>query len=383
MLGFHDESTSAPSTILPVSRPGVLLYFRIHLGCIEANPREQGPVQHIKYDRRQVTRIDKGEILAGIQASLRHHGQVELSFAVKPPPEVFRQLLLDLQSEVSPEQWFLSEEDSVIAGVLWNLNFSRPRRAVIEIANGCNLKCDFCWTHSPLLDNPPDAKWLKKTLSSDLIKSYLDDLASFGTVRLVEFCAIGDPLYHPDIWQLIEHAKQKGFFLRLSTNGTLLLPTKWDRHCAEPVNELFMNISAGDRATYADIHNVAPQIFDQLMLNLQHIDADRKRRGLALSMRWINIITNKNIGNIDRIVDSGLAAGADYFDFRYVWVHQEFQRKIGVTRDRLDETAEDLLRVGARIRALGIASNFDEFCGAYLGSVKASVEAAPLEVQIG
>lgn len=315
-----------------------------------------------KYSTLRIETSDKSEILQQVQSALQNFSQVELDFPKKPAPREFKDILLYLQNNVSVDDWFLSERDGVIAGVLFNLNYSRPRRAVVEIANGCNLKCDFCWTHSPLLETPPDAKWLKKTLPTEVICNYLDELAAYDTVRLVEFCAIGDPLYHPDIWNLIKHAKSKNFELRLSTNGTLLYPDKWDKYCdVAPVNELFMNISAGDRDTYADIHNVSPKIYDQLIVNLKHINAVRKQKKQLLSMRWINIITEKNIGNIDQIIDSGVEAGADYIDFRYVWVHKEFQKNIGVTQSSLINQNENLLRIPEKIKSYGIESNFSDF----------------------
>lgn len=297
------------------------------------------------------------------------HSGVELTFTSKPAPDDFRELLLQLRKRVNPEKWFLSQEDAIIAGVLFDLNFSRPRRAVIEIANGCNLKCDFCWTHSPLRDAPANPKWLKKTLEPEKVISALDELAEFGTIHKLEFCAVGDPLYHPDIWKFIAYAKAKGFYLQLSTNGTMLYPAKWDEYCAkDPVDELAMNISSGDRDTYASIHNVSPKIYDQLIVNLKHIAEMRKKTGRGLSMRWINIITDKNIGNIRQIIEAAAETGADYVDLRNVWVHKEFQKDIGVSRSVLQAEQKNLQAAQARLQELGLDSNFDDFYRSLFGA---------------
>jgi organic radical activating enzyme len=314
-----------------------------------------------KFIRLSVVSSVAEEILAQAAEHTNQGQQVELVFENRPSPKKFREILLFLQKNLPAKLWFLSMDDSIIAGVLFNLNFSRPRRAVVEIANGCNLKCDFCWTHSPLLDVKPDQQWLKKTLDVEFIYKYLDELETYGTVWLVEFCAIGDPIYHPGIWDLIQYAKSKDFSLRLSTNGTLLYPDKWDKYCEKPVDQLFMNISAGDRDTYADIHNVSPKVYDQLIVNLKHINEVRKQKGQVLNMRWINIITDKNLSNINKIIDTGLECGADYFDFRYVWVHKEFQKNIGVTASTLASQQSQLLAARDKLALSGIDNNFEDF----------------------
>lgn len=322
----------------------------------------------LKIDKEKCS---EATVLQLAHSALETNEDIELKFLYRPKPEAFKNLLLFLQKKLPKNRWFLSEADSIIAGVLFRLNFSRPRRAVIEIANGCNLKCDFCWTHSPYMDGKLPEGWLKKTLSTDVIRTYLDDLYKLKTVRLVEFCAVGDPLYHPEIWQLIEYAKQKQFRLRLSTNGTLLMPSRWDRFCENPVDELFMNISSGDRDTYADIHNVKPTVYDQLITNLKHINQERKRLDKKVEMRWINIITNKNIGNIPKIVDAGLECGADYFDFRYVWVHQDFQKKIGLTKDILKENEGKIIASQKVLEGSKVRSNLSNFYDSvYAGGVQ-------------
>ncbi len=304
------------------------------------------------------------DLITQVRRELSDIAAVEIRFKSLPHPLKFREAVVELAKEFPKERVFLGEKEGVFAGVLFNINLSRPRRAVIEIANGCNLKCDFCWSHSPLLEKPPDPKWLKKTLDSKTIYTYLDELADYGTVRLVEFCAIGDPLYHPEIWDLIRYAKQKGFRLRLSTNGTLLLPQKWEENCQDPVDELFMNISAGDRNTYADIHNVSPKIFDQLMANLNFLNSTRKQKSQKFEMRWINIVTDKNLPNIGQIVQRAKESGANYLDFRYVWIHQNFQKNIGVSRAGLERNERDLDGVRTQLNEAGIPSNFESFYNA-------------------
>lgn len=85
--------------------------------------------------------------------------------------------------------------------VIWNLS----RR--------CNLACRHCYNFSA------DARF-KGELSTDAIWRVLDDLHHFRVPVLI--LSGGEPLLHPDIDAIGQRAKQLGFYVALSTNGTLI-----------------------------------------------------------------------------------------------------------------------------------------------------------------
>ena len=85
--------------------------------------------------------------------------------------------------------------------VIWNL----IRR--------CNLTCKHCYSVSADKDFPNE-------LSTDTIKKTMDDLHNFGVPVLI--LSGGEPMLHPDIFEISAHAKEKGFYVGLSTNGTLI-----------------------------------------------------------------------------------------------------------------------------------------------------------------
>lgn len=85
--------------------------------------------------------------------------------------------------------------------VIWNL----IRR--------CNLACKHCYSISADHNFPGE-------LSTDEIFKVIDDLKTFGVPVLI--LSGGEPLLHPDIYEISTYAKQKGFYVGLSTNGTLI-----------------------------------------------------------------------------------------------------------------------------------------------------------------
>ncbi|MBM4288118.1 MAG: radical SAM protein, partial [Deltaproteobacteria bacterium] len=77
----------------------------------------------------------------------------------------------------------------------------------------CNLKCVHCYAHATAI--APEGE-----LSLDQGLALLDDLKAFG-VPVVLFSG-GEPLMHPDLLTLVEHAVTLGLRAVISTNGTLI-----------------------------------------------------------------------------------------------------------------------------------------------------------------
>ena len=87
--------------------------------------------------------------------------------------------------------------------VIWNL----IRR--------CNLNCKHCYSLSADVD-------FKGELSTEEVFGIMDDLRRFGVPALI--LSGGEPLMRADIFDLTRRAKEKGFYVALSTNGTLIGP---------------------------------------------------------------------------------------------------------------------------------------------------------------
>ena len=85
--------------------------------------------------------------------------------------------------------------------VIWNL----IRR--------CNLTCKHCYATSADKDFPGE-------LNTEKVFEVMDDLKDFGVPVLI--LSGGEPLMRPDIFEISHHAKDMGFYVGLSSNGTLI-----------------------------------------------------------------------------------------------------------------------------------------------------------------
>lgn len=95
------------------------------------------------------------------------------------------------------------------------LQFSKDKKPVVvwNVGRRCNLRCVHCYSHSR---NEEYAGELTTAEGMELI----DDLGDYGA-PVVLFSG-GEPLMRPDIFELIQRARDKGMRAVLSTNGTLI-----------------------------------------------------------------------------------------------------------------------------------------------------------------
>jgi heme d1 biosynthesis radical SAM protein NirJ len=95
----------------------------------------------------------------------------------------------------------------------------KPRRkpsgpvVIWNLIRRCNLTCKHCYTTSADINFPGE-------LTTPEIYQTMEDLRAFGVPVLI--LSGGEPLLHPDIFAISQRAKDMGFYVALSSNGTLI-----------------------------------------------------------------------------------------------------------------------------------------------------------------
>ncbi len=91
----------------------------------------------------------------------------------------------------------------------------RPKGPVViwNLIRRCNLTCKHCYSISA------DTHFTGE-LSFEEVSTVMDDLKAFGVPVLI--LSGGEPLLRPDIFDIAQRAKAQGFYVALSSNGTLI-----------------------------------------------------------------------------------------------------------------------------------------------------------------
>ncbi|MGL4865531.1 radical SAM/SPASM domain-containing protein [Cetobacterium sp.] len=84
------------------------------------------------------------------------------------------------------------------------------KKVYIEISNICNLKCSFC----------PTTKRKAEYMSVERFTNILKEIK--GYTQHIYLHVKGEPLFHPNLNEILEVARAEGFFVNITTNGTLI-----------------------------------------------------------------------------------------------------------------------------------------------------------------
>ncbi|MEX2488820.1 MAG: heme d1 biosynthesis radical SAM protein NirJ, partial [Pseudomonadales bacterium] len=157
--------------------------------------------------------------------------------------------------------------------VIWNL----IRR--------CNLTCKHCYSTSTDID-------FKGELDTREVFEVMDDLKSFRVPVLI--LSGGEPLMRPDIFEVSHRAKDMGFYVGLSSNGTLITPDNIRQ--IEEVNYNYVGISLDGMEKTHDYFRQREGAFKQSIRGIELC----KERGIKVGIRFT--LTQDNVNDLPKLL---------------------------------------------------------------------------------
>ncbi|MFH1507505.1 MAG: radical SAM protein [Candidatus Omnitrophota bacterium] len=242
--------------------------------------------------------------------------------------------------------------------------YKGPDCVQIDLTNDCNNNCIACWCNSPLLGDKATAKDIKeKSLDYKLVIKLIDKLFSMGT-RELYFSGGGEPCMHPKLFEIMSHAKNRGFTCHLHTNFTLIDEKKINALLEMKLDYLVISLWAATPQTYVLTH---PNRSEENFLRLtEFLKLLNKSKQTFPKVRIYNVISNINYREIIKMTDFILETTCDEVEFTVV-------DTIPGRTDRLllsKEESAELLSMCKQIKDNGmyytatnkfIVSNFDNF----------------------
>ncbi len=149
--------------------------------------------------------------------------------------------------------------------VIWNL----IRR--------CNLTCKHCYALSADHDYPNE-------LTTEQVYTVMQDLKEFHVPVLI--LSGGEPLMRKDIFEIAQRAKDMGFYVGLSTNGTLIDQAMADRITATGFNYVGISLD-GLRATHDKFRRLEGA-FDKSLAAVRLLEDRGVKVGLRFTMTALN-----------------------------------------------------------------------------------------------
>lgn len=116
-----------------------------------------------------------------------------------------------------------------------------PNTLDIDIANRCNIKCISCFHDIEKFKHMDDMKF-------DTFKLVLDQAE--GKASRITIGNHGEPFLHREVFKMLKEVKDRGFFLNLINNGTLLSKKKAEQLLDIEVDRLVFSLDSVDPENY-------------------------------------------------------------------------------------------------------------------------------------
>jgi len=193
--------------------------------------------------------------------------------------------------------------------------FKGPKVVQIDLTGACNNDCIGCWVHSAYIKNPPRDK--NVTLDFKKVQELIESLSLLDTEEIF-LSGAGEPFMHPNILEIVELIKRKGFRLNIITNATLLDKKRAEKIVDLGVELITASIWAGTANGYIKTHpSKTKEDFSKIQENLRAIASLKEERGKYFPrIKIYDVICNQNYDQICQMVDFALSSKVEFVEFQ-------------------------------------------------------------------
>ena len=187
-------------------------------------------------------------------------------------------------------------------GIKKPISLYAPFLIVWDFTHKCNLKCKHCYSNSGIIR--------EEELTTKQAKGVIDQIADAGVTALA--FSGGEPLTRSDFFEVARYAADRGLYISVATNGTLLTKENVQKLKEAKVNYLDISIDGACAKTHDEFRGV-PGSFDKAVAGLKNcIEAD-------LCVCIATTATKSNLEEMPAIIDLAEELGAERFtNFNFV-----------------------------------------------------------------
>jgi len=206
-----------------------------------------------------------------------------------------------------------------LAGVRDKKIYIGPKIVVLKINNSCNLRCRYCWVHSPgnpaHLEPARQVSWEEfLSVAHDSVELKVDEFEITG----------GEPTMHPLFRDMMRHLEQQPIKVKVFTNATFPLD-----YCEDVLkaDHIIVDLGAVNRQQYLAIHG--KDVFDRVIDNIKRLVSLRDAGKPSFIIEIAYIMNALNINEADLMQD--LASKLDVNSIYYTRVSlNEYNREMAL-----------------------------------------------------
>ena len=160
------------------------------------------------------------------------------------------------------------------------------RKIYLELTAKCNLDCITCIRHS----------WERNPGHMDftLFKKILNQLEEMPKCKEIVLGGFGEPLLHPRIEKIIASLKERGYQVKITTNGMLLEKELIDTLISWQVDEIIVSVDSFEKERFADIRRQGQlSKVRQNLLNLKERKLEKEITFPRVALEFVLMEKNK------------------------------------------------------------------------------------------
>jgi radical SAM protein with 4Fe4S-binding SPASM domain len=189
-----------------------------------------------------------------------------------------------------------------------------PIEIVLDLTRRCNLKCRMCTQIRHSDDIPDRLSWYDPRRELPLA-AWVELLEQVKSFRPRLHLTGGEPMVYPQFKELVQEIKKRRFFMRLTTNGTLLAG-KADFLVASGVEVVVVSLDGPPE--FHDRIRGQEGIFARATAGFRALAAQRDKFGGYEPLLVINCtISRANLPVLDQMVPIAQELGADILQFHH------------------------------------------------------------------
>jgi MoaA/NifB/PqqE/SkfB family radical SAM enzyme len=191
-------------------------------------------------------------------------------------------------------------------------SYAGPFYVCVDITRNCNLHCFGCYAHDPDSQRSHPGNQSIKNIPFPLVQRLAGQLQKMG-VRKISLSGDGEPLLHPDIFDIIAAFKNAGMTVQMFTNGTLLGKEKAQALIDSGVDILKVSLWGSTSEEYAKCHlGAAPSAFEDILESLSYLSQLKKQKNKQSPIILIHHVLNKSTyKNTGRKIELARACGCN------------------------------------------------------------------------
>ena len=164
-------------------------------------------------------------------------------------------------------------------------------RLYVEPTSTCNLNCVTCIRNS----------WHEESgfMDMSVFNALIEQVREFRTIESVMFSGFGEPLSHPDIFQMIKAFSDLGLNTEVTTNGTLLDDDMVDGLFDSGLNDLWVSIDSVTPNQFNEIREGGD--FDQVYSNLKKFKLKNKKSKRKIILGIAFVATKDNVDEMSKL----------------------------------------------------------------------------------